>query len=139
MFAYQEAASAVITEEWCNVEEQTEVTHDHLDARRIKYCAEMADIRVVNPHRGPTSSEPVGHEALDQQDQLDDLQSSRDFQKQASKCGQGQSEYISRNVHRTGEDKKFVKPRNRAETGKPNKQVEKGSKKVLGLQEYQDH
>ena len=37
------------------------------------------------------------------------------------------------------ENKRFVELRNRAETGKPDKQAEKGSKKVLGLQEYQDH
>ena len=66
------------------MEEQTEVTHGHLNARRVEYCA---DIRVVHPHRGPTSSKPVDHETLDQQGQLDDLQSSRDFQKQASKHG----------------------------------------------------
>ena len=48
-------------------------------------------------------------------------------------------EYVSRDVHRTGEDKRFVKLRNRVETGKSNKQAEKGSKKVLGLQEYWDH
>ena len=36
-------------------------------------------------------------------------------------------------------NKRFVKLRNRAETRKPDKQAEKGSKKVLGLQEYQDH
>ena len=87
LFACREAASAVINEEWCNVEEQTEVTHGRLNARRVEYCAEMADIRVVHPHRGPTSSKPVDHETLDQQGQLDDLRSSRDFQKQASKCG----------------------------------------------------
>ena len=98
LFACREAASAVIAKEWCNVEEQTEVTRDHLDARRVEYCAEMADIRVVRPCRGPTSSEPVDHETSDRQGQLDDLQSSRDFQKQASKCGRGQSEYLSRDV-----------------------------------------
>ena len=37
------------------------------------------------------------------------------------------------------ENKRFVKLRNRAETGKSDKQAEKGSKKVLGLQEYWDH
>ena len=87
LFACQEAASAMIVEEWCNVEEQPEVTHDHLDARRVEYCAEMADIRVVHLCRGPTSSKPVDHETTDQQGQLDDLQSSRDFQRQASKHG----------------------------------------------------
>ena len=89
----------MIAEEWCNVEGQTEVTHGHLDARRVEYCAEMADIRVVHLHRGPTSSKPVDHLTSDCQDQLDDLQSSRDFQNQASKHGQGQSMYISRDVH----------------------------------------
>ena len=73
LFVCREAASAVITEEWCNVEEQTEVTHGHLDARRVEYCAEMADIRVVHLHRGPTSSKPVDHETGDRQGQLDDL------------------------------------------------------------------
>ena len=73
LFACQEEASAVITKEWCNVEEQTEVTHGYLDARRVEYCAEMADIRVVHPHRGPTSSTPVDHETLDLQGQLYDL------------------------------------------------------------------
>ena len=120
------------------MEKQTEVTHDHLDARRVEYCAEMADIRVVHPCRGPTSRKPVDHETLDQQGQLDGLQSSRDFQKQASKHGRGQSEYISRDVHQTGEDKTFAKLRNRAETGKLDKQAKKDSKKVLGLQEYRD-
>ena len=61
LFACQEAPSAVIAEEWCNVEEQTGVTHGHLYARRVEYCAEMADIRVVHPCRGPTSSKPVDH------------------------------------------------------------------------------
>ena len=56
LFACQEVASAVITENWCNVEEQTEVTHGCLDARRVEYCAEMTDIRVVCPCRGPTPS-----------------------------------------------------------------------------------
>ena len=65
--------SAVIAEEWCNVEEQTGVTHGHSDARRVEYCAEMADIRVGHPHRGPTSSKPVDHGAGDQQGQLNDL------------------------------------------------------------------
>ena len=139
LFACWEAASAVIAEEWCNMKEQTEVTHGHVDARRVEYCAETADIRVVHPRRGPTSSKPVDHETSDQQGQLDGLRSSRDFQKQALKHGQGQSEYISRDVHQTGEDKRFVESRNRAETGKLNKQTEKGSKKVLGLQEYQHH
>ena len=77
----------MIAEEWCNVEEQTGVTHGHLDARRVEYCAEMADIRVVHLHGGPTSSKPVGHETSDQQGQLDELQNNRDFQKLASKCG----------------------------------------------------
>ena len=69
---------------------------------------------------------------------MDNLQSNRDFQNQASKHGRGQSEYISKDVHRTGENKRYVKLRSRAETGKPDKQAEKGSKKVLGLQEYRD-
>ena len=56
LFACQEAASTVIAKEWCNVEDQTEVTHGRLNARRVEYCAEMADIRVVHPCRGPTSS-----------------------------------------------------------------------------------
>ena len=56
LFACQEAASTMIAEEWCNVEEQTGVTHGHLDAKRVEYCAEMADIRFVCPHGGPTSS-----------------------------------------------------------------------------------
>ena len=34
------------------------------------------------PCRGPTSSKPVNHETGDQQGQLDDLRSNRDFQKQ---------------------------------------------------------
>ena len=79
----------MMAEEWCNVEEQTGVTHDCLDARRVEYCAEMADIRVVHLHGGPTSSKPVDHETRDQQGQLDNLQSNRDFQKQASKHGRG--------------------------------------------------
>ena len=62
LFACQEAASAMIAEEWCNVEEQTGVTHGHLNARRVEYCAEMADIKVVHPHGGPISSKPVDHE-----------------------------------------------------------------------------
>ena len=37
LFACREAASAVIAEEWGNVEEQTEVTHGHLNARRVEY------------------------------------------------------------------------------------------------------
>ena len=41
-------------------------------------------------------------------------------------------------MRQTGENKRFVELRNRAETGKPDKQAEKDSKKVLGLQEYQD-
>ena len=65
LFACQEAASAMITKEWCSVEEQTGVTHGHLNARRVEYCAEMADIRVVHPCGGPTSSKPVGHETRD--------------------------------------------------------------------------
>ena len=65
LFACQEAASAVIAEEWCNMEEQTEVTHGCLNARRVEYCAEMADIRVVHLHRGFTSSKPVDHETSD--------------------------------------------------------------------------
>ena len=65
LFACREVASAVITEEWCNMVEQTEVTHGHPDARRDEYCAEMADIRVVHPPRGPTSSKPVDHETSD--------------------------------------------------------------------------
>ena len=73
LFACQEAASAVITEQWCNVEEQTEVTHGHLDARRVEYCAEMTDVRVVHLCIGPTSSKPVDHETSYQQGQLDDL------------------------------------------------------------------
>ena len=73
LFACQEAASAVIAEERCNVEEQTGVTHGHLNARRVEYCAEMADIRVVHPYGGPTSSKPVDHETSDQQGQLDEL------------------------------------------------------------------
>ena len=63
LFACQEAASAVITKEWYNMEEQTEVIHDCLDARRVEYCAEMAGIRIVHPCRGPTFSKPVDHEA----------------------------------------------------------------------------
>ena len=55
----------MIAEEWCNVEEQTGVTHGHLNARRVEYCAEMADIRVVHLHGGPTSSKPVDHETSD--------------------------------------------------------------------------
>ena len=39
----------------------------------------------------------------------------------------------------TAEIRRFVKPRNRAETGKLDKQAGKGLKKVLGLQEYRDH
>ena len=73
LFACQEAASAVITEEWCNVEEQTVVTHGCLNARSVEYCSETADIRVVHPCGGPTSSKPVDHETLDQQGQLDEL------------------------------------------------------------------
>ena len=73
LFACQEAASAMITEELCNVEEQTRVTHGCLNARRVEYCAEMADIRVVHPRGGPTSSKPVDHETWDRQGQLDDL------------------------------------------------------------------
>ena len=69
------------------MEEQTRVTRGCLDARRVEYCAETADIRVVHPHRGPTSSKLVDHETGDRQGQLDDLQSKRDFQKQALKCG----------------------------------------------------
>ena len=65
LFACQEAASAVVTKDWCNVEGQTEVTHGRLNARRVEYCAEMADIRVVHPCRGPTSSKPVDHETSD--------------------------------------------------------------------------
>ena len=38
----------------------------------------------------------------------------------------------------TGEDKRFVKPKNRAETWKLDKQAEKGSNKNLELQEYWD-
>ena len=37
-----------------------------------------------------------------------------------------------------GKIKRSVELRNRAETGKPDKQAEKGSKKVLELQEYWD-
>ena len=138
LFACREAASAMIAEEWCNMEEQTKVTHGCLDARKVEYCAEVADIRVVRPHGGPTSSKPVDRETGNQQGQLDNLRSNRDFQKHASKHGQGQLEYISKDVSQTGENKRFVKLRNRAETKKPDKQAEKGSKKVLGLQEYQD-
>ena len=87
LFACQEAASAVIAEEWCNVEEQTGATHGCLDARRVEYCTEMVDIRVAHPCRGPTSSKPVDHGTGDQQGQLNDLQSNRDFQQQTSKCG----------------------------------------------------
>ena len=46
---------------------------------------------------------------------------------------------MSRDVHQTGEDKRLVKLRDRVETRKPDKQVGKGSRKVLGLQEYWDH
>ena len=55
------------------MEEQTGVTHGCLDVRRVEYCAEMADIRVVHLRGGPTSSKPVDHETLDQQGQLDEL------------------------------------------------------------------
>ena len=41
-------------------------------------------------------------------------------------------------MHRTGENKRYVELRNRAETRKPDKQAERGLKKVLGLQEYWD-
>ena len=68
-FACQEAAFAMIAEEWCNVEEQTGVTHGHPDARRVEYCVEMADIRVVHPLRGPTSSKPVDLGTGDRQGQ----------------------------------------------------------------------
>ena len=44
LFACRKAAYAVITKEWCNVEEQIEVTHGHLGARRVEYCAETAGI-----------------------------------------------------------------------------------------------
>ena len=63
----------MIAEEWCNVEEQTGVTHGCLNSRRVEYCAEMADIRVVHSHGGSTSSKPVDHETSDQQGQLDEL------------------------------------------------------------------
>ena len=65
LFVCQEAASAMIAEDWCNLEEQTRVTHGCLDARRVEYCAEMADIKVVHLHGGPTSSKPVDHETGD--------------------------------------------------------------------------
>ena len=45
-FTCQEAASAMIAEEWCNVEGQTGVTHGRPNARKVEYCAETADIRV---------------------------------------------------------------------------------------------
>ena len=61
LFACQEAASAMIAKELCNVKEQTGVTHGRPDVRRVEYCAEMADTRVVHPCRGPTSSKPVDH------------------------------------------------------------------------------
>ena len=128
----------MIAEEWCNMEKQTGVNHGHSNARRVEYCAKMADIRVVHLCEGPTRSKPVDHETLDQQGQLDGLQSNRDFQKLALKCGQEQLECLSKDVHLTGENKRFVKLRNRAETGKLDKQAGKGSKKVLGLQEYWD-
>ena len=80
LFACCKAASVMITEEWCNVEEQTGVIHGPLDTRRVEYCAEMADIRVVCPHRGATSSKPVDHKTGDQQGQLNDLWSNRDLQ-----------------------------------------------------------
>ena len=76
LFVCHEAASAMIAEEWCNVEEQT----GRPNARRVEYCTEMADTRVVHSHRGPTSSKPVEHGTGDQQGQLNDLCRSRDFQ-----------------------------------------------------------
>ena len=55
----------MIAEEWCNVEEQTGVTHGRPNARRVEYCAETADIRVGHPCRGPPSNKPVHHGAGD--------------------------------------------------------------------------
>ena len=118
------------------MEEQIGVTLGHLNTKSVEYYAETADIRVVHPHRGPTPSKPV--ETGDQQGQLNDLQSSWDLQKQASKHGRGQSECTSRDVHQT-EDKRLIELRDRVETRKLDKQVGKGSRKVLGLQEYWDH
>ena len=59
LFACQEAVSSMIAEELCDEGKQAGATHGCPNARRVKYCAETADIRVVCLSRGPTSSKPA--------------------------------------------------------------------------------
>ena len=80
MFACQEAAPSMISEELCDREELAEATHGRPKAthgrpkaRRVEYSAETADFRIVHSSRVPTSRKPADNGAENQQGQLNEI------------------------------------------------------------------
>ena len=86
LFACQEVAS-MIAEELCDKGRQAEATHRCLNARRVEYCTETVDIRIVHLSGGPTSRRPADSGVGDQQGQLKEFQNKRDSSQQAPKHG----------------------------------------------------